>query len=283
MALGMFIFAAVDTIAKLLTESLHPVQIVWVRQSGLLIGVLCLVALRGPALLRSSSPGLQMARGVLAVGSATIFIVAVSYVPLADAAAVAFVAPFIVTILGAVLLKEQVGPRRWVAVTIGFLGTLVIIRPGMGVMDPAVGLVLIAAFLFALRQVLSRVLANADSIQTTIAYTALTGSAVLTVPLAFVWEWPASGQEVALLCGIAVLAALGEICVIKALVLANAVVVAPLQYTLIIWVTFYGFFVFGDFPDLWTWVGAAIIVASGLYTFWRETRITRDSEKLDQA
>ncbi|MHA3980156.1 DMT family transporter [Halovulum sp. GXIMD14794] len=283
MALGMFLFAAVDTIAKLLTDSLHPVQIVWVRQSGLLIGVLCLLALRGPKLLRSRSPGLQMARGVLAAGSATIFTLALGFVPLADAAAVAFVAPFIVTVLGAILLGEPVGPRRWTAVTIGFLGTLVIIRPGMGVMHPAVLLVLISALFFALRQVLSRVLANGDSIETTIAYTALTASAVLTVPLAFVWQWPTTGQEVALLCGIALLAALGEICVIKALQLANAVIVAPLQYSLIIWVTSYGYFVFGDFPDLWTWVGATIIVVSGLYTFWRETVVARQKKKTGKA
>lgn len=283
MALGMFLFAAVDTIAKLLTDSLHPVQIVWVRQSGLLIGVLCLLALRGPKLLRSRSPGLQMARGVLAAGSATIFTLALGFVPLADAAAVAFVAPFIVTVLGAILLGEPVGPRRWTAVTIGFLGTLVIIRPGMGVMHPAVLLVLISALFFALRQVLSRVLANGDSIETTIAYTALTASAVLTVPLAFVWQWPTTGQEVALLCGIALLAALGEICVIKALQLANAVIVAPLQYSLIIWVTSYGYLVFGDFPDLWTWVGATIIVVSGLYTFWRETVVARQKKETGKA
>ena len=266
----MFLFSAVDTQAKFLTDTLHPIQIVWSRQLGLLIGVLVLLALRGAAVLRTRHPGLQIVRGGLAASSATLFIVAVSVVPLADAVAVSFVAPFIVTVLGALVLREPVGVRRWAAVTIGFLGTLIVIRPGLGVIHPAVGLVLLAATLFALRQILSRVLSGSDRTMTTIAYTALVGSLVLTVPLPFVWRWPGTTVEVALLAGIAVMAALAELLVIKALEVAQAVVVAPVQYTLLIWGTLYGYLVFSQLPDLWTWVGALIIVATGVYTLHRE-------------
>ena len=115
MAGGMFLFSAVDTGAKFLTETLHPIQIVWSRQLGLLIGVFILLAIRGFEVLRTRHPGLQIARGALAASSATLFIVAVSFVPLADAAAVSFVAPFIVTALGALILREPVGLRRWAA------------------------------------------------------------------------------------------------------------------------------------------------------------------------
>lgn len=270
MAGGMFLFSAVDTQAKFLTESLHPIQIVWSRQLGLFLGVLILIAMRGMSVLRTGQPLLQIGRGALAATSATLFVVAVSYVPLADAVAVSFVAPFIVTLMGALILREPVGLRRWVAVIIGFAGTLIVIRPGLGVLHPAVGLVLIAATAFAFRQVLSRVLSGTDSVQTTVAYTALVGSALLTIPLPFVWQAPQMGLEMVLLVSIALMAAVAEVLVIKALETAQAVVVAPVQYSLLIWGTFYGWMVFGQLPDMWTWVGALIIVATGIYTLNRE-------------
>jgi S-adenosylmethionine uptake transporter len=248
MAAGMFLFAAVDAQAKFLTDTLHPVQIVWSRQFGLLVGVLILLAMRGPSLLRSRHPALQITRGVMAACSAGIFITAISYVPLADAVAVAFAAPFMVTVMGALILREHVGIRRWTAVTIGFVGTLIVIRPGLGVIHPAVMLVLLAALLFALRQILSRVLTGADPVSTTVAYTALAGSFVVTIPLPFFWQWPQTGTEMALLASIAVLAGLAELMVIKALEVAQAVVVAPLQYSLLIWGTIYGYLMFGQLP-----------------------------------
>ncbi len=270
MAGGMFLFSAVDTHAKFLTDTLHPVQIVWSRQLGLLIGVLVLLAWRGASVLRTRYPGLQIARGCMAAGSATLFIVAVGFVPLADAVAVSFVAPFMVTVLGALVLREPVGLRRWTAVSIGFLGAMIVIRPGLGVVHPALMLVVLAAALFALRQILSRLLSTSDRTATTVAYTALAGSLLLTLPLPFFWRWPATTLEIVLLASMAVLAAFAEVLVIKALEAAQAVVVAPVQYTLLIWGTMYGYLVFAQLPDRWTWTGALIIVATGLYTLHRE-------------
>ena len=272
MALGMFVFSAVDTQAKFLTDTLHPIQIVWCRQLGLFVGVLGLIAVRGLHVLRTKRPALQITRGVSAAISATCFIFAVTYVPLADAVAVSFVAPFIATVMGAVILGEAVGIRRWTAVMIGFLATLIIIRPGMGVIHPAAFLVIIAAAVFAMRQILSRILANVDSLATTVAYTALAGTVLLTIPLPFVWIWPQSTLEWVLLASIAVMAGVAEFAVIRALELAEAVAVAPVQYTLLIWGTMYGYFVFGQLPDLWTWIGALIIVATGIYTIHRERK-----------
>lgn len=266
----MFLFSAVDTHAKFLTDSFHPVQIAWSRQLGLLIGVVFLLLFRGRDILRTDHPVLQISRGALAAGSATIFIFAVSYVPLADAVAISFVAPFMVTILGALVLGETVGIRRWVAVTIGFVGTLIVIRPGMGVIHPAAALVLIAALLFALRQILSRKLSGSDKTVTTVAYTAITASALLTLPLPLVWRTPVFGTELLLLASMAVIAAVAEVMVIRSLEIAQAVVLAPVHYSLLIWGTFYGYVVFNQLPDLWTWVGALIIVATGIYTLHRE-------------
>ena len=275
MALGFFLFAAVDSLAKFLTDTYHPIQIVWSRQLGLLCGVLILLAWHGRSILRSKARGLQITRGVLAACSAAAFIYAVKFVPIADAVAISFVAPFMVTILGALILKEKVGMRRWVAVTIGFFGALVVIRPGMGVMHPAAMLVVLAAALFSLRQIASRFLGAADPTITTVAYTAITSTALLSIPVLFVWQTPEWGPALWLLMLMSVLAAAAEVMVIRALELAEAVVLAPMHYTILIWATFYGWIIFDDLPDGWTWTGTAIIVATGLYTLHRERMAKR--------
>ncbi len=256
MAMGMFLFSGVDTMGKFLTETVHPIQIVWFRQLGLFLGVLVLIGVQGRSVLSTANPKLQIGRGVLAACSATLFIFAVGYVPLADAVAITFVAPFMVTVMGALILREPVGFRRWSAVIVGFLGTLIVIRPGIGVIHPAALLLIVAATAFALRQVLSRILAGTDRTRTTVAYTAIVSWSLLTLPLPFVWETPSSVLVLGLLLAMAILAALAEILVIMALDAAQAVVVAPVQYSLLIWGTFYGFVVFGQFPDGWTWLGS---------------------------
>nr|WP_309568129.1 DMT family transporter [Psychromarinibacter sediminicola] len=275
MLLAFFLFSAVDAQAKYLTQTLHPLQVVWFRQLGLLVAVLGLLAAQGVSILRTAHPRLQLARGALAGLSAAAFIFGVSYVPLADAVAVAFIAPFMVTVLGALILREPVGFHRWAAVSLGFAGTLIVIRPGAGVVHPAILLVVLAASLFAARQIVSRYLAASDRTITTVAYTALTGSALLSLALPFVWQWPATGTELLLLAGTAILAGLGEFTLIKALEVGQAAVIAPMQYTMLLWGTFYGWLLFSQFPDGWTWVGAALIVASGLYTLHRERLAAR--------
>ncbi len=273
MFVGMALFAAGDAMAKMLTQTLPPVQIVWSRQCGLLIGILIFIAIRGFGILRTTQPKLQISRGVLAACSATLFVIAVSYVPLADAVAITFVAPFIVTVMGAVILKEPVGIRRWTAVLVGFAGTLIVLRPGMGVVHPAAILLIIAAAAFACRQILSRVLANGDGTATTIAYTAIVSWVLLSIPLPYVWTTPQTGQEIALLVAVACLAACAETLIIMALDAAHAVVVAPVQYSLLIWGTMYGFLLFDQLPDFWTLLGATVIVTTGLYTLSRERAI----------
>ena len=272
-ACAMFLFSAVDTTAKLLTESFHPVQVAWSRQIGLLFGILILLVLKGTVILNTEHPWLQVGRGLLAGTSALLFISAISIVPIADAVAVSFIAPFFVTILGSLVLGEHVGVRRWTAVTIGFLACLIIIRPGLGVFHPSIFLVMIAAIAYAFRQILSRMLSGSDSTMTTVAYTGLTASVLLSLPLLFVWRTPTSGYEILLLFALALLAAFAEILVIKSLELTQAVALAPIHYTLLIWGTIYGWLVFGQLPDGWTWFGASIIFVTGIYMARREWTI----------
>jgi len=242
---------------------------------GLFIGVCFLLAVRGKNILKTPKPHLQLVRGVVAAGSATLFIFAIDYVPLADAVAVSFVAPFIVTVLGALILKEPVGIRRWLAVVVGFAGMLIVIRPGQGVFHPAIFLVLLAATLFAIRQLVSRWLSGVDPIATTVAYTAIVAFAIISVFQPFVWQTPNTVRVYILAITMAGAAAVGEILVIRALDIAQSVALAPIHYTLIIWGTLFGFWVFGDLPDQWTLVGCGVIVVSGLYTTYREFTLAK--------
>ena len=269
MLCAMFLFSVGDMTAKLLTSEFHPIQIIWFRQSGLLVGVLIFIALRGFSVLNSAQPKLQITRGVLVVFSSLLFVFAVRYAPLADATAASFVAPFFVTILGAFVLKEKVGIRRWSAVIIGFIGALIIIRPGMSVIHPAVMLVVLAAALFATRQVIGRLLSDTDKTITTIAYTALTASLIISAPLPLVWTMPGSAKLWGLLILMAATAAVAEVLVIRALEVAEAAVVAPIHYTIIIWATMYGYLIFDQLPDIWTLLGTSIIVFAGFYTLRR--------------
>ncbi|MGF1626020.1 MAG: DMT family transporter [Alphaproteobacteria bacterium] len=270
MLLAMFLMAAVDAQAKYLSQSLPVLQVAWFRQLGLFLGVLGIIAVHGVGVLATRRPALHALRGTLAVGSSILFIVAITYVPLVDAVAVSFVAPLVVTVLGALVLREPVGIRRWLAVIVGFAGAMIVLRPGLGVVHPAALLVLAAAVLFAARQVLSRVLSDTEGILTTLAYTAITGTALLTLSLPFVWQTPQTWTQIALLASMGALAGIGELFVIKALEVAQAVVVAPVQYTMLLWSTGYGYLLFADLPDLWTLVGSLVVVASGIYTFQRE-------------
>ena len=189
-AAGMFLFAAVDTMAKVLTESFHPLQVAWSRQLGLFMGIVVLLVIKGTVILQTDHFYLQVLRGCLAAASALMFIFAISVVPIADAVAVSFVAPFFVTILGALVLRESVGVRRWTAIAIGFIACLIIIRPGFSSFQPAVLLVVIAALAYAFRQIVSRILSSSDLTMTTVAYTGLTASFLLSIPLPLVWRIP---------------------------------------------------------------------------------------------
>ena len=210
--------------------------------------------------------------------SRILFIFAISYIPLADAIAVSFIAPFFITILGVFFLGEKIGIHRSLTLCFGFLGVLIITRSGLGVVHPAILLVTVAALLYAGREVLSGHLSHLDNTFTTMAYTVLLGSTILTFLAPFVWRWPENYSQIRILICMTSLAALAEICIIKSLELAEAVDLAPVHYTLLIWGTIYGYIIFGDLPDSWTWLGVIIIILSGLYSISREKTKVKKGE-----
>lgn len=272
MAAGFAAFSVADVVAKVLTENFHPFQITWSRQLGIGFALVIILIMNGSAIFNSAVPKLQIVRGLFAAVSATCFIFAIRYVPLADVVAVTFVTPFLVTALGALVLKEKVGPRRWIAVSLGFLGTLVIIRPGFGVFHPAIFLTLVAALAFASRQIISRPIGKIDPTLTTLAYTATTALCVLSVPVVFVWVTPTLTQHLVLFIVLAIFSGAGEFLIIRALEVAEAVVVTPMHYTLIVYSTILGYLVFSELPDFWTFTGTGIVIGSGLYILYNERR-----------
>jgi len=167
-------------------------------------------------------------------------------------------------------LGEKVGVRRWSAVVVGFIGALIIVRPGMSVVHPSVMLVVAAAACYAARQILGRLLSDTDKMMTTIAYTSLTASLLTSAALPFFWQLPDTAFQWLALLLMGLLSGVGEVVMVKSLVVAEAVVVAPIHYTLIIWGTLYGYFVFNQLPDQWTWTGMVIIMAAGIYTLQRD-------------
>jgi drug/metabolite transporter (DMT)-like permease len=244
----------------------------WIRY-----GVFCLFAwlvVRRNGLVaaaRTRRPWLQAARAVLAAVESAIFVLAFFYLPLADTHALASTAPLIVIALGALFLGERADAARWLAVAAGFLGMLMIVRPGLRTLDWPVLLPLLGAVLWAAYQVLVRLCTRQDSADTTLVWSAFVAFAATTLVGPWQWQWPdALGWT--LLIVMAVLNALANYALIKALDHAEAGAVQPYAYTLLVWVTLLGAVVFGDFPDTWTILGGVVIVASSLFAWYRDRR-----------
>ena len=268
--IGMLFFGSMDAVSKHLTSSLPVIEILWVRYLFFaLFGFLLAVHYSGLRGLRTSIPFLQIARGLALVFEIVLFTYAFRYLPLADAHVMAASVPLIVLALAVPILKERVGHRRWFAVVLGFLGVLIILRPGFGNWQPILFLPLLGAFGFAVYLVLTRMAAKFDTIGTSAFYTGLVGLSVLTIFLPLEWKTPTI-EEWGWLLLASVLGLCCHISVIKALSMAEASVLQPFFYVVLVWATFLGFIIFDDIPDFITIIGACIIVGSGLYAWYRE-------------
>ena len=198
-----------------------------------------------------------------------VFVWAFSLLPLADVHAIAAVSPLIAVALAAVLLGERVGRHRWLAVAAGFAGVLLIMRPGSGVMGPPALIALLAAFLWALLQVLIRRVGLEDSVETTALWSAAVAVIVLAFTAPFLWQTVAD-DDWPLLVTVGLLGSAGHLVLFRALQIAPASMLQPFGYTLVVWATVMGYLLFGDFPDAWTICGIVIVMACGLHAFSRE-------------
>ena len=263
------LFGSSDTISKYLSGSLPIVEFLWIRYVIFLIMAGYLVRAVPRRSFNPRNPALQVVRGLCVAGSSLLFVYGVRQMTMAQATTISFLSPLLITVLSIPLLGETVGPRRWAAVGAGLVGMLVVVRPGMGGFQPAALFGVASASCWALALIITRKISSSDPPQTTVLWSAGIGTAVLTLllPLAAVWPTP---KQLALSMVLGVLASAGQWMVILAHRIAPASLLAPFFYGQLLWVTVLGYLVFGNLPDTWTVAGAAIIIASGLYTAHRE-------------
>jgi drug/metabolite transporter (DMT)-like permease len=236
----------------------------------LFFGLAVLLARRAPRrALRPNNPKLQILRGLAVTGSSVLFVFGVRQMSMAEATTISFLSPLLITILSIPLLGEVVGVRRWGAVLVGMLGVLIVVRPGTGGFQPAAFWGMASSFCWAAALIITRKIATTDQPTTTLLCSAGIGAVVLTFLVPLAWTWPTASQW-ALVLLLGVFSSLGQWMVILAHRQAPASLLAPFSYSQLIWATTLGFLVFGALPDRWTLVGAAVIVASGLYTAHRE-------------
>ncbi|WP_282607525.1 DMT family transporter [Pelagibius sp. Alg239-R121] len=271
--LAMAIVPFMDGIAKHLSTEMSVLQVSWARYFAHFAILLPIVLIKHkPKALLPRRPLLQVVRGALLLISTVCFFWAISLMPLADALAIIFVSPLVVTALSPWLLGETVGLRRWSAVLVGFLGACIIIRPGPEMFGSGAPFALAAGVCYAFYLISTRRLAGSAPPSITLFYTALVGAVVLSFVVPFTWITP-NLEQIFLIAALGIIAATGHLLVIKAFDMAPASLLAPYGYSEIVMATAVGFLAFGDFPDSWTWAGVAIVIASGVYVSFRERKV----------
>ena len=271
---AIFFISVVDTTCKLFTKELHAIQIVWGYFFGINLTLWFFFFLKGKKIsyLRTTDrPILQILRPAFLVCSISSLFVGLTYLPLAEATAIGFVAPLFITVLSVPILKEKVGIHRWGAVIVGLIGVLIIIRPG-GDFGHFISIMpLLGALFFAFFQILTRLLSVTEKTHTTLFYTGLGGLFWSSLIVPFVWVAP-SQTHILVFLATGTLGALAHLCMINAFDFAEASLLAPYNYTKLLWVAVFGYLVFGDIPSLEMWIGSGIIVLAGLYVLYRERK-----------
>jgi drug/metabolite transporter (DMT)-like permease len=277
MALAIVFFSGLDTSAKYLATrtQLPVVEVVWMRFVGQFVVMLpILFALSPRALLETKKLKLELVRSLLMVSTTACNFLALQFLRLDQTVSVAFLAPLLVALLAGPLLGEWAGWRRLVAIGVGFLGVLIVVHPGVGGLHPAFLFAFGAMLAYALFMLLTRYLAAYDKPLSMLFYSILLGTFALAPFALWAWVWPATVGQWLLLSILGVLGGTGHYLFIHAYRLAPAPTIAPFLYLQLLTMVGFGYAVFGDRPDVWTLLGSAVIIVSGVYLLHRE-RVTR--------
>lgn len=268
------LFPVMSGFAKFLgQDGYNSLQVSWARAFGHILFMLAVFVPKfGLGMLRTRRPFIQLARStMLFMSNATNFF-AIIFIPLAKTASISLMAPLMVVPLAWAILGERTTPARLLALGAGFAGVLIVIRPGTELFHWASLLVVVSAVGYAVYQVLTRKVAGIDPPETSTIYSSLVGGFGMFAVLPFVWKTPDNLRDILFFCSLGVIGAVGHYLVARAFTNAPANIVSPFQYMQLIGSVTVGYFFFGDFPDVITWAGAAIIVGSGLYIGWSQTR-----------
>ena len=274
--LGWMFLPVMDGFAKYLSDDLPILQITWARYFFTVAFVFPIMFFfYKKQLVWSDKPRLQIFRGLILLSANICFFYAISVISLAKALTLAFIAPLIVTAFSPILLGEKVGFRRWTAVAVGFIGSLIVIRPGFLEFNLASMAALATGFFYGFYLIITRKLSSSDTPLLTLLITGMVGALLVSLIIPFYWVKPTLNQW-SLMAGIGVFACIGHLFLILSLKYADASKLAPLGYTEIIPNVIIGYYFFNELPDNWTYLGLFIIVLSGLYISRREYHLSRN-------
>jgi drug/metabolite transporter (DMT)-like permease len=274
--LGWMFLPVMDGFAKYLSDDLPILQITWARYFFTVAFVFpIMLFFYKKQLVWSDKPKLQIFRGLILLSANICFFYAISVISLAKALTLAFIAPLIVTAFSPILLGEKVGFRRWTAVAVGFIGSLIVIRPGFLEFNLASMAALATGFFYGFYLIITRKLSTSDNPLLTLLITGMVGALLVSLIIPFYWVKPTLNQW-SLMAGIGVFACIGHLFLILSLKYADASKLAPLGYTEIIPNVIIGYYFFSELPDNWTYLGLFIIVLSGLYISRREYHLSRN-------
>ena len=266
---AVFCFASMDATAKYLMKEIGPAQTIWARYTVQAVIVTVLILPKINVYGRTNYPKLQFLRSVALMMATTLFFFAFSRLGLAEASAIFNISPVLITLGAFLFLREQIGPRRLIGIIVSLLGALIIIRPGTGVFSIYALLPLGAAIFYSTYSLATRFVGTDESPWTSLFYSAIFGALCYSIYIVFYWN-PMSNNAILLTIIIGLFGTAGHICLIRALSIGEASLVAPFIYTNLLFTTTWGFVLFGNLPDFWTIVGALIIVAAGIYVWARE-------------
>ena len=269
---AVFCFASMDATAKYLMKEIGPAQTIWARYTVQAILVTILILPKINAYGRTKYPKLQFLRSVALMMATTLFFFAFSRLGLAEASAIFNISPVLITLGAFLFLREQIGPRRVIGILVSLLGALIVIRPGSGVFTIYAILPLGAAIFYSTYSLATRFVGTDESPWTSLFYSAIFGAICYSIYIVFNWN-PMSNNALLLTIIIGLFGTAGHICLIRALTLGEASLVAPFIYTNLLFTTIWGFVLFGNFPDFWAIVGALIIVAAGIYVWARDRAV----------
>ena len=270
---AVFCFASMDATAKYLMKEIGPAQTIWARYTVQAILVTLLILPKINLYGRTKYPKLQLLRSFALMMATTLFFFAFSRLGLAEASAIFNVSPVLITLGAFLFLQEKIGPRRLIGIIVSLLGALIIIRPGSGVFTIYAILPLGAAIFYSTYSLVTRFVGTDESPWTSLFYSAIFGAICYSIYITFHWT-PMSNGALVLTIIIGLFGTAGHICLIRALTLGEASLVAPFIYTNLLFTTVWGLVLFGNFPDYLTIFGALIIVAAGIYV-WARDRATR--------
>jgi drug/metabolite transporter (DMT)-like permease len=271
---AIFCFASMDATAKYLMKEIGPAQTIWARYTVQAILVTVLILPKINIYGKTKYPKLQFLRSVALMMATTLFFFAFSKLGLAEASAIFNISPVLITLGAFLFLREQIGPRRVIGIVVSLLGALIIIRPGSGVFTVYALLPLGAAIFYSTYSLATRFVGTDESPWTSLFYSAIFGAICYSIYIVFHWN-PMSSNALLLTIIIGLFGTAGHMCLIRALTLGEASLVAPFIYTNLLFTTIWGLVLFGNFPDFWTIAGALIIVAAGVYVWARDRVVSQ--------